>query len=94
MTTKQQGQSEWDDISAEFGDRLRQLRVSRDMTQEELAEASGLSRNQIQNLEAARKNRGRVEQTAANKGNPTLETMWALSRALDIEVTYLVERKR
>jgi putative transcriptional regulator len=41
-----------DAILAELGDRLRQLRLNADISQEALAEATGLSRKTVQNAES------------------------------------------
>lgn len=41
-----------DAILAEIGDRLRQLRLNADISQEALAEATGLSRKTVQNAES------------------------------------------
>jgi transcriptional regulator with XRE-family HTH domain len=56
---------------------LRAARQARDLTQEQLAEAGGLSVVHLQRLEAA-------------LGNPTLATMYALAEALDVPVTALL----
>ena len=65
------------------------------MTQEDLAEATGISRNQIQNIERSRNNaRDGNGRHRPGPGNPALDTMWALATALQVEVSYLVERAR
>lgn len=52
-----------------FGHRLRNFREDRGMTQEELAEAVGLSRASIANMEAGRQ-------------DPPVTMFWKLSRTL------------
>ena len=55
----------------EFGDRVRELRVARGLTQESLAEKAGLHRNYV----------GEVERGLRNIG---LDNIWALADALDV----------
>lgn len=64
-----------------IGDRLKRLRGDRGLTQEELAEASGISRDLISMLE-------RGARTSAR-----LSTIGALAHALDVEVSELVDRR-
>lgn len=64
-----------------IGDRLKRLRGDRGLTQEELAEASGVSRDLISMLE-------RGARTSAR-----LSTVSALAHALDVEVSELVDRR-
>ncbi|MBM7516296.1 transcriptional regulator with XRE-family HTH domain [Nocardioides nitrophenolicus] len=61
------------------------------MTQEDLAGASGLSRNQVQNIEHARNN-VLDEHGRPGPANPTLETIWALAIALGVDAAELVRR--
>ena len=49
------------------------------MTQEQLAERSGISRNQVQNIENARG-------TSSRTSNPTADLLWSVAEALDISV--------
>ena len=60
------------------------------MTQERLAELTGLSRNQIQNLEANRSNRRDAETGLPRPSNPRLETVFVLATHLDVEVGFLL----
>lgn len=63
------------------------------MTQEELAHLTGLSRNQVQNIENSRNNnRDATGKRVGGTANPALDTIWALARALDVDVTELVRR--
>jgi transcriptional regulator with XRE-family HTH domain len=74
----------WPEITAALGHEIRRRRLELGLTQEGLAERSGISRNQIQNLENARNNSGGV-------GNPGLDVIWALAGAFDIEVVDLIQ---
>lgn len=62
---------------------MTQLRGLRGLTQEALAERTGLSRNQIQNIERNRNNQ-------QGFGNPRLETIVRLAVALEVDPTYLI----
>lgn len=64
-----------------IGERLRRLRGDRTLTQEELAEASGVSRELISMLERGARSSAR------------LSTVSKLAHALDIEVSELVDRR-
>jgi transcriptional regulator with XRE-family HTH domain len=59
-----------------LGERVRELRLGRRMTQEALAERSGLSYKFI----------GEIER---GKGNPTVETLHSLALGLDLEMDQL-----
>jgi transcriptional regulator with XRE-family HTH domain len=61
-----------------FGGALRRTRRSLDVTQDELAERTGISRNHVSDME-----RGLV--------NPTLETLWRLADGLGVHVAVLVD---
>lgn len=65
------------DLRGRLGARLRQLRQARRLTQEQLAERSGLSYKFI----------GEVER---GRGNPTLTTLAALSEALGVGLVDLL----
>jgi transcriptional regulator with XRE-family HTH domain len=69
-----------DDVST-IGDRLRRLRGDRGLTQEELAEAAGVSYSVISMLE-------RNKRTSAR-----LSTISRLAAALDVEIGELVDRR-
>jgi transcriptional regulator with XRE-family HTH domain len=60
-----------------FGQRLRELRKKRDLTQVQLAEATGVPQNHISSME-----RGTIQ--------PTIGTMIRLAVALDCKVSALV----
>lgn len=67
-----------DSLKSRFGRRLKQLRLYRGLTQEELAEATRLSAESISNLE-----RG--------KHAPKFETLEVLAQALGVSVKALFE---
>lgn len=66
------------EILTVFGKRLRFLRRTKDMTQEQVAERAGLSLQSVGEIE-----RGR--------GNPTLVNVERLSDALEVELTELFD---
>jgi len=61
------------EVKAQFGQRLRELRIANEVTQEQLAELSGLSYKFI----------GEIER---GHGNPTLETLRRLATGLSVEM--------
>lgn len=65
------------DLRGRLGVRLRQLRLARRLTQEQLAERAGLSFKFL----------GEVER---GRGNPTLTTLGALSNALGVSLGDLI----
>lgn len=65
-------------IEKAFGIRLKQIRKTKDISQETLAEFSGLHRTYISSLERG----GR---------NPTLTTLQSLANALEVDIRYLVQ---
>lgn len=93
---RRESPEDWPDIAVAFGQRIRELRLDRQMSQEELAHAAQISRNQVQNIENSRNNsRDDHGQRAPGPGNPRLDTVWRLARALDVEfVDLLPERLR
>jgi len=64
-------------ISKSFGARLQSIRKTQRLSQEKLAEISGLHRTYISSLERGAR-------------NPTLTTLQALANALNTEIAYLV----
>ena len=62
-----------------FGQALRQLRLERGMSQEELGFASGYHRTYISLLERGKK-------------SPSLQTIFQLAKALNVEPSQMVER--
>lgn len=65
------------EIVKSFGTKLQNLRKQQGISQERLAELSGLHRTYISSLE-----RG--------KRNPTLTTLSAIATALNVDMSYLV----
>lgn len=65
------------DLSTEFGNRLRTLRRERKLSQERLAELSGLDRTYISSAEIG-------------KRNVTLQTINTLAEALEVDPSVLV----
>jgi len=61
-----------------FGENVRKLREQRSLSQEELYDFAGLSKNQIGNIE-----RGEV--------NTTISTAYAVAKALNISVSELFD---
>jgi transcriptional regulator with XRE-family HTH domain len=87
--------SDWETIAARFGARVRARREELGLTQEELAHRAGISRNQIQNIEHSRNNaRDDSGRRVGGVGNPRLDTVWAISVALEIDVAELVRPPR
>jgi transcriptional regulator with XRE-family HTH domain len=74
-----------------LAEKIIELRQRRGFTQEALAERSGLSRNQIQNIERCRNNTRDPETGRHGRGNPTLDTVFQLADALDIPVAILID---
>ncbi|MQA08136.1 MAG: helix-turn-helix domain-containing protein [Pseudonocardiaceae bacterium] len=60
------------------GQRVRQLRRARDVTQDELADRSGMSRAWLAHLERS-------------GGNPTMDTLYAIADALSVHVSDLLD---
>lgn len=60
------------DMRVLVGQNVRRCRLALDMTQEELAEAAGVSQQYISGLERGQR-------------NPTVVTLWELSRPLKVE---------
>lgn len=73
------------ELAAALGRSLVELRESRGLTQEFVAEAAGLSRNHYQLLETGLSNR-----KTRKPANPRLSTLIALSNVLGVEVPELV----
>lgn len=73
----------WESYSVSLGQRLRIIRKLRSISQEQLAELSGLHRNAIVNIERGISSRGKVS-------NPRMETIYCLARALFVPVVVLL----
>lgn len=75
---------EWAGYADEVGRRLITVRKAQRVTQESLALAAGLSRNQIQNIEQSRSS------AKASAGNATIRTIFILARALGVPPAFLI----
>lgn len=73
----------WRSFALALGTRVRRLRAMRGLTQQELAEASGLSRNTISMWE-------RNETNRKGASDPTLSNVYAVARALDVPPAVLI----
>jgi transcriptional regulator with XRE-family HTH domain len=60
------------------GNRLKALRIRRALTQEELAQRAGLSKNAVNRLEV-------------DKAEPRMSTLRKLAKALDVDPAELIE---
>ncbi len=58
---------------------IRATRLSRNMSQEKLAEGAGVAPRHLQDLEGAR------------SANPTFETLWRIARTLEVPLTTLLD---
>ncbi len=79
--------------AALLGEKVRALREDRGLTQEQLAHRTGISRNQIQNIEHSRNNSRDPETGRPGPGNARLDTIFMLATELRVDVTYLVDPK-
>ncbi|MHA4737786.1 helix-turn-helix domain-containing protein [Dyadobacter sp. MSC1_007] len=66
------------DLQKAFGQHIRKLREERNLSQEELYDLAGLSKNQIGNIE-----RGEI--------NTTISTAFAISKAFNIHLSELFQ---
>lgn len=73
-------------VAAHLGAWLRAHREELKLSQERLAHLSGISRNQIQNLENNRNN----NKTGKTSANPSLDTLLALEKAFEMELGELL----
>jgi len=74
-----------------LGLKVKAARVALGLTQAELADKIGKSRNQVQNIERNRNNSRNEETGELGSGNPQLDTVYILAEVLGIKVTYLVD---
>lgn len=74
----------WDEIMAKrLGERIRALRTAQGLSQETLAQRAGITKNQVQLLEAGRST-GREGQVGPS--NPKLSTLVGLAFVFDMSV--------
>jgi transcriptional regulator with XRE-family HTH domain len=71
--------------------KVRAARESMGLTQEQLHDLTGISRNQIQNIEHSRNNSRDSKSGRPGPGNARLDTIFLLAEALKVEVTYLID---
>lgn len=81
-------------VAKSLGAKVRARREQLRLTQEDLAELSGVSRNQIQNIEHSRNNSRDPRTSQLGRGNPRLDTVFALADALQVEVGELIDPTR
>ena len=78
----------WDETAAKsFGLALRRLRETRGLTQESLAFQAGVTKNQVQIIEAGRAS-GRRDCTAPS--NPRMSTLVGLAGVLQMSVSEML----
>ena len=78
---------------AVLAEKIYALRIDRGFTQEQLSHHSGLSRNQVQNLERNRSNK-RDDFNRPLPSNPRMDTFFSLAVALQVDVGYLTDPSR
>lgn len=83
--------SAYEQAAAALAGKVRARRLELGLNQEKLAERTGLSRNQVQNIERNRNNSRDPQTGRPSPGNARLDTIFALAHALQVEVTYLVD---
>ena len=77
----------WEEYSLQLGQRLREARLDRGLTQEELAHRAGITRTHYQQVE-----RGAWKQGAVS--NPSIRVLARLAQALDVELSELLPSNR
>jgi transcriptional regulator with XRE-family HTH domain len=68
-------------VAKRLGAQIRELREARNLTQEKLADAIGVTRNHVQLMES-----GLSDRAKNSPANPRLSTLLALSNALDAQL--------
>ena len=84
-------ESDYARASRLLGLKVAALRQHLGLTQEQLAERTGLSRNQVQNIEHNRNNSKDSATGRPGPGNARLDTLFLLAQELQVDVTYLVD---
>ena len=77
-----------------LGLKVRAAREARGLSQDELASRTGISRNQVQNIEHSRNNARDATTGRPGPGNARLDTIFILAEVLDVDVAYLVDPSR
>lgn len=81
------GENRWDVAEARsLGNAIRRFRRAKGLSQEELAQASGITRNHLSLLEAGQPSSRRNDAPA----NPRVSTLVAIAAALEVPVLELV----
>lgn len=75
----------------QLGRKVRAAREMRSMTQDELADLTGIHRNQVQNIEHSRNNNRDSSTGRPGPGNARLDTVFLLAEALGVQIGYLVD---
>lgn len=83
--------SSLDRAARSLADKVFELRRRQGLTQEQLAERSGVSRNQIQNIEHSRNNTKDPDTGRPGRGNPRLDTIYHLAEAFGVSPSVLVD---
>lgn len=74
---------QWASYGHALGRNLKEMRLMRGLSQQDLAELAGISRNQVSNLE-------RNENTSTKSSDPVLSTVYKLARALQVPPAVLL----
>jgi transcriptional regulator with XRE-family HTH domain len=77
-----------------LGQKVCAARKALGLSQDELARRTGISRNQVQNIEHSRNNVRDAATGRPGPGNARLDTIFILAEVLDVEVAYLVDPSR
>ncbi|WP_428833600.1 helix-turn-helix domain-containing protein [Pseudoclavibacter helvolus] len=78
----------WDEVAAaRLGASVRLLREGRGLSQESLAFQAGITKNQLQLIEAGRSS-GRRE--AEGSSNPRMRTLFGISTVLEVSASELI----
>ena len=84
MVAKQSKQTDpWAEFMQQFAINLQRLRMERELTQDQVAYAAGISRSAYQRLE-------RGEVAPGDPANPTLKTLVLVAQVLDVPNDALV----
>jgi transcriptional regulator with XRE-family HTH domain len=85
---------EFAERSRRFGDKVRRRHDELGLTERELIERTGLSRGYIQLLLNNRGSHKDPETGSYKPANPTLDVIWRLAEALELDAPYLVDNDR
>lgn len=82
---------DYEEAARLLGRKVRAAREALGLSQDELAGRTGISRNQIQNIEHSRNNSRDPVTGRPGPGNPQLDTIFILAEVLEVGVAYLVD---